>query len=464
MARLVLLSEGQEKKEIKINGLVSIGRAFDNILCIEDKKVSRYQAIIEKHADGYYLSDLGSINGTTIGDEKIASNRKLKDGEVIVIGGVGKVEFYADQALSGQLANPQTPSTPQPEMPASDASLETTLPESKLPTAAATNPAPRRSPGLMLAFIALPVLLIAGVGVMIFANADNKNPNGQGVNGQGLNGQLSNQATGDVASNNGDGLNTGDSTSLATNKNGSTNNDSTTVIMQTNTTGDRPTTISLEEIRSMCQQLAANISGKNDYIFDRDFLFQVDRLTRDYLDVSVDVRACRNIAIHCNAKNLPVTLALALAMQRSKFKENKNPVAQLIREDAAIGYFMLPKPIAKGYVNNEDELNNSQRASEIGVEYLKEVVDKFRFGKEDFAFAIAYYGTEIGSIGEGTIRLDETFADARTRQNFWKIINSRQLPLPAKASENVARFFAAGIVGENPRRFSLPRNPLSQFN
>ena len=216
----------------------------------------------------------------------------------------------------------------------------------------------------------------------------------------------------------------------------------------------------------MCQQLAANISGKNDYIFDAEFLRLVDRLTHDYLDVRVDERACRNIGIYCNAKNLPVPLGLVLAMQRSKFKQLKNMAGSTGSDDANVGFLMLPKSITKGYITNketEEAINNPERATEIGVAYLKEVVDKFRLGKEDFAFAVAYYGEDIGKIGEGTVRLDELYAEPRTRQNFWKAINSRQLPLPAKASENIARFFAAGIVGENPRRFSLSRNPLTQF-
>jgi hypothetical protein len=445
MARLLLHSEGTDKKEIEINGLVSIGRAFDNLLCIEDKKVSRYQAIIEKHGDGYFLSDLGSINGTTIGEEKIASNRKLKDGDIIVIGGAAKVEFHADESLNAPQVEPATPSTPQTQTP--DASLETTVPEYK--QTVATSAPPRRSPGLMLAFIALPVLLIAGVGVFIFANSDPKNPNGQG-NGQGNIGQIGNQGLDNIS-----GIGTGnqnDSGEIST----SNKNSSTISNTSINTTIDSTGTVSLAEVQAMCQQLATKISGRSDYVFDHNFLILVDRLTRDYLDVAVDESVCRNIAVHCNAKNVPIPLALALAMQRSKFRKNANV-------DSGVGFMMLPKLIAKGYVNNEAELNSPERATEVGVEYLKEVVDKFSFGKEDFAFAIAYYGAELGTVGEGTTKLNELYAEARSRQNFWKIINSRQLPLPAKASENVARFFAAGIVGENPKRFNLSRNPLNPF-
>ncbi len=458
MARLVLLLEGKDKKEIEINSLVSIGRAFDNILCIQDKKVSRYQAIIEKQGDGYYLSDLGSINGTMIGSEKIASNRKLKDGEVIMVGGVGRIEFHADHPQSGQLDAPSPAATAQPDAQAANQSLETTLPESKQPAAPA--PPARRSPGLMLLFIAVPVLLIASVGALIFANSDPKNangpgPNGQGQNGQLGNGQLANQRVDPIAGRDGAGSDEGNNANPTSNS-----NSTTTTIISTNTTADATSSVSLGEIQTMCQQLATKISGKSDYTFDREFLMLVDRLTHDYLDVRVDERACRNIGVYCNDKNIPVTLGLTLAMQRSKFNENKNPVNG---EDSSVGLLRLPQAIAKGYAANEEELSKPGRATEIGIDYLKDVVDKFLFGKDDFAFAVACYGANISQVGDITTRLNEGFADARARQNFWKIINSRQLPVPAKASENVARFFAAGIVGENPKRFNLSRNPLNPF-
>ncbi|MEW6127944.1 MAG: FHA domain-containing protein [Acidobacteriota bacterium] len=451
MARLTVLSEGTEKKAFEINGMVSIGRAFDNTICIPDKKVSRYQAIIEKQADGYYLSDLGSVNGTSIGEEKISAKRKLKHGEVIDIGGAGKIEFFAEPANLNAGTDASVAEPPKPEIVNGSEPLETTIP-ANANQAIGGNTKPKKSPGLMIAFIAIPVLLFATIGVLIFANSDKKIEN---KNQLPL-----------IATNNDPTTNSNDSLEPDTIEQSGKTTIPTIPDTTLNTDATSGSSISLDEIRLMCAQLAFNITGKRPGAFDRDFLILVDRFTRDYLDVRVDERVCRNIGVACNDKNLPVQLGLVLAMQRSKFKSLKNIQSPAASDTTPVGFFLMPKAIAKGYISskeNEEALLNPDRATEIGVAYLKEVVDKFRFGKEDFPFAIAYFGSEIGSIGEGTVKLDETFADERARQNFWKIMKSRQVPLPANAMENVARFFAAGIVGENPKRFNLSRNPLSQF-
>ena len=53
-----------------------------------DEAVSRFHAELRRREDGYYLVDLGSTNGTRIGEEEIAalSEVKLKSGDEISLG------------------------------------------------------------------------------------------------------------------------------------------------------------------------------------------------------------------------------------------------------------------------------------------------------------------------------------------------------------------------------------------
>ncbi|MCB0833723.1 MAG: FHA domain-containing protein [Bacteroidetes bacterium] len=61
-ARNLRVEEGQE---------VTIGRAFDNAVHIDDSSVSRHHAVIKWKNGLMYLSDLGSTNGTMVNSEKV---------------------------------------------------------------------------------------------------------------------------------------------------------------------------------------------------------------------------------------------------------------------------------------------------------------------------------------------------------------------------------------------------------
>ena len=48
--------------------------------------MSRRHARVELTASGYYVHDLGSMNGTLVNGRKIAAPHALEDGDVIEIG------------------------------------------------------------------------------------------------------------------------------------------------------------------------------------------------------------------------------------------------------------------------------------------------------------------------------------------------------------------------------------------
>ncbi len=64
---------------------MSIGRTPDADVFLDDVTVSRNHALLVRRQDGYYIDDLGSLNGTYVNRRRIESH-KLGDGDEIQIG------------------------------------------------------------------------------------------------------------------------------------------------------------------------------------------------------------------------------------------------------------------------------------------------------------------------------------------------------------------------------------------
>ena len=66
--------------------LLVVGRGDDTDIRIQDNSVSRRHARIEPAPDGYYVSDLGSTNGTFVNDRQLESLWQLQDGDYLRVG------------------------------------------------------------------------------------------------------------------------------------------------------------------------------------------------------------------------------------------------------------------------------------------------------------------------------------------------------------------------------------------
>ena len=64
---------------------MAIGRTPDAAVFLDDVTVSRNHALLVHRADGYYIDDLGSLNGTYVNRRRIESH-SLEDGDEIQIG------------------------------------------------------------------------------------------------------------------------------------------------------------------------------------------------------------------------------------------------------------------------------------------------------------------------------------------------------------------------------------------
>lgn len=64
---------------------MTVGRSPDANVFLDDVTVSRNHALLVKRRDGYYLDDLGSLNGTYVNRRRIESH-KLATGDELQIG------------------------------------------------------------------------------------------------------------------------------------------------------------------------------------------------------------------------------------------------------------------------------------------------------------------------------------------------------------------------------------------
>src|SRR5580693_10785780 len=94
MSRLVLRFENAMLKEVPLGTQpVTIGRAPDNDIHIDNLAVSNYHARVYVEAGSLVVEDLNSLNGSFLNDIRI-ERAMLKDGDSILI---GKHEILVDQ-------------------------------------------------------------------------------------------------------------------------------------------------------------------------------------------------------------------------------------------------------------------------------------------------------------------------------------------------------------------------------
>ena len=113
MPRLVLKFEGATLKEVPLGTRpVTIGRAPDNDIPIDNLAVSNYHARVFVEAGSLVVEDLNSLNGCFLNDIHVERSL-LKDGDTILI---GKHEILVDQAHDAVLPADGSRKAPAPRV------------------------------------------------------------------------------------------------------------------------------------------------------------------------------------------------------------------------------------------------------------------------------------------------------------------------------------------------------------
>jgi len=101
-----------------VEGNLLIGRDAECGLPLADSLASRHHARLSRTAEGWVVEDLGSRNGTWVGDEPV-SRRLLADGDRIRIGNTVLVFEEAVQGFEGAALVPEGTAIPAPRTPRS---------------------------------------------------------------------------------------------------------------------------------------------------------------------------------------------------------------------------------------------------------------------------------------------------------------------------------------------------------
>ena len=488
------------------SSLLTAGRSSDNDIAFpNDSNVSRYHAEIENRHGDYWLIDLGSSNGTTVNGIKVDGEIRLNNGDKVLLGGSSEFVFKngdekEKEEAAAESASAEVPvGTPNISAPPVE---QGTLVERE--TAVASKPSSTILIAGGICGLAVVCLVAAAVfyamkGSKCDARATITKPEPGDTISQPVDIEVDAENTGCVASavftlggvefatvqnepytakldpkdhpdlsdgfehqlaitlidGNGEKIPQSQPIALAFETREVTKPSPTPEIVQGNTQqqqgGKKTGNVSLLEVQQMSQNLVKQLGGNTQYnISNKQFLQAIQQKTAEYAHEGYFQRASVyrdkiNVA-YFQERNLPAALGFILAMSRSQF----NPAKQGNEE----GLWRMTNDFAtaNGYLGlcgTETLSDVSQScAATASALYMKAIYyDVF---DQDVLYSAAAFGKSPADAGAWKASLPQN------RSDIWNSIKT------APEREQIVRFFAAGIVAENPQRFGLTNDqPLS---
>lgn len=515
-ATLIISQPGHEPRASEISeSIVSIGRAPDNTISLEgDSNVSRYHAEIETRGAEFWIVDLGSSNGTTVGGAPLEFETPLKDGDLISLGGSTQIEFLQS---SPQATEPDT-SGSSVDIPGGALDVPSVSAPNVASAAAVAPASSGPSPVLIIAAVAGGLALVAIIAAVLLLTGSSgkcdatvrivspqngttvREPTPIRVEVEGAKcierviykldqeeiikaetapfdvlldpSEIPGARPGNhylsivVEDEDGNKQLQKESIVIAFDSGagaGPTTSDTPPPLADGRTTTDGSqssgASVSTVEVRDFCIRLAKEFSSKTEYRYDSDFLRQVQARTSEYAVEGYYERArpFRDTinSSFINEQGLDQPLGYVLAMSRSRFVLTKAGSARA-GDAAAEGLWQMQQSFAEsngysGRCGTETLSDQSQRcAALVAAAYSKALFVSLFEG--DFLYGVACFGMSPKDAGEWRAKLPPD------RSDFWKVITSPE------QRERVVRFFAAGIVGENPQKFGLLRDrPLASL-
>jgi FHA domain len=451
-AKLIVSQPGRRSRSIELQtSTTSIGRRPDNTLCLEgDDRVSKYHAIIENRNGEYWISDLSSRNGTTVNDEPISHERKLNNDDIICVGGASTLEFQLSKGAPAgtegaapanfdisSIRAPSHPSlnVPRPSVPSTSGSIPSiqtpTMPNASRFLGMRPRVAAIVGGGLLIGVISVSALTLTGA----FSGSQKSNE------------RSSAETASQVAPNPGSNSET---TSQQV--------DQPTTVVEPPALPE-PTAVvrgagAADVNGALARNLAAQIAQKSSYSFDPAFVNVINQYTNeyraagDYYDRASKYREAVDREF-INAQGIqPPLIGYLVAMSQTKFIDKPNSV------------WALPPAIIKEYQSgNEASFSDPDVSTKIAASYLRSLLDLFE--RENFMYAVACYGMTLDQAGKVRTELEKKDPGGQNRYDFWKMKNAGVVQ--GDQVERVARFFAAGIVTENPEQFGLKQKRLSSL-
>ena len=498
-AKLIVNNENEVTIE---DGIVAVGRASDNTISLaDDSNVSRYHIEIETRANEFWLVELGSSNGTTVNGETVDGERKLVDGDVILLGGTSEILFE----LESENKIEDAPESAPPE------GLSAAAPAVSAPAAgvAADVAKPSKMPLLLLVMGAVCGLAIVAVVVALavaFYGGGSGKCQAKAIITSPENGDTIKKETNIEVESEADDCaskaiflmdgrefasvaekpfkGTLDPAQFADLSDGGTHSlkialedengekivqpgavelsfdtlatPSPTPAPEATPAGKstpKPSgkTASVIETQAMSQTLLNEFRGLPKYRFDPQFLQAVQQKTAEYAADGYFARA-QNYSepikvAYVQGTGLDAPLGYLLAMSRTQFK--------LPSSGAEEGLWRMKMDLvtANGYNGNCDgeTLSDAKQncAARVSALYMKALlVNVF---DNDLVYAVAAFGMSAQEAAIWKNSLPPNRAD------FWNVMKPPQ-------RDEAVRFFAAGIVAENPQKFGLKKDaPISNL-
>ena len=482
------------------HGVTTVGRASDNAVAFpHDANISRYHAEIVWRDDEFYLKDLGSSNGTTVNGAPVEGEQLLSDGDAIVFGGSSSIDFSLEEIKSEESSGAGTVAATDETIEKEEAEIEE--------DAQAVDANKPWLLGVTGAMCGLALVCVLGVGGyyyfyktsgcdaravittpesgdllkdptdieveaentecvsravfvlddMIIASTDSApyeasiDPREFPELADGLNHSLKivlEDEQGNLVGQAGEVLLAFETIATPT----PTPEDVVPTDERPRPTPQVARAVSLIETQEMAKRLVKQFSGQFEYRFDKQFLQEVQKRTNEYAADGYYLRAQQyrdpiNVA-YVQEQNLDAPLGFILAMSRSKFVPE--------RQAAGEGLWRMPNDFVttnayNGTCENKDLSEPTQTCAAISsAAYLKNIVLNVFEG--DVVFGVSAFGMSPQEAAAWKMSLPPNRAD------FWNLIRQ-----PAQREELV-RFFAAGIVAENPQKFDLKKDlPISQL-
>lgn len=486
-ARFALLRMPEAKvksgdEEFPIEGGISIGRTPDNSISFpDDGNISRNHAEIRERDGAYYLTDLGSSNGTRVNGIPFEGAYKLGNGDYIILGNSKTLVFELVGEEDDDVVSESFEPEPTPEekkknramlagaggalvlaMAIGGGAIYMASGSSCAATARIVSPEPGETISEATEIevesenagcVAKAVFTIDGVE---FASTNMEpfeatiDPKEHPDLADGFD-----HALGIVLIDKyGERIYATQPLLLAFETRKVEPPSNTTVAQNNSNTGQGTSAskVTLIDIQQMSMNLAKQMSPGASYnLSNRQFLEEVQKLAAEYAQAGYFDKAARyRDAIRVpfvRGQNLDPALGFYLAMSRSKFdpsrKGNEEGLFRMTTEFVTANAY-------NGECGSETLSDQSQEcAAKAAALYMKAIATGVFEG--DLVLSAAAFGKSPADASVWKASLPANRADV------WSAIKTSQ------EREQLARFFAAAIVAENPQKFGLKDRPLAEL-
>ncbi len=168
VAKLVCTAGPRAGEEFPLtDGEVVVGRATDATISIPDTSVSRKHVLLQKVADGWAASDMGSGNGTLVNGEPIAEETVLRNGDIITIGDT-ELSFVEVDAGTDRRSLPVRRSPDLPVRPSSSRIPVRSSRSVRMQAAVDPEAQKKRKKILLFGGVALAVVVTSLIGIKVW--------------------------------------------------------------------------------------------------------------------------------------------------------------------------------------------------------------------------------------------------------------------------------------------------------